>query len=182
MSDDDNLFDWETRVRATDPWTSKAAAKKAMRSVTDKHRKVLEVHRAHLKGLTDWELEEICKDHGATYRTRRQELTNPEWFDPPYIVDSGRTKQNRESQHPDNERVVWILREYLDPTLRTPLEPSPPPPPPPTNAHYDKDGHFIHDHCAVCGAPASFGVGVSLLKGELGMWYCREHWPGNGTT
>jgi hypothetical protein len=60
--------------------------------------------------------------------------------------------------------------------LRTPLEFTEIAPPP-TNAHYDKDNNLIHDHCAICGKDAAFGVGVSLLKGHLGMWYCREHKP-----
>jgi hypothetical protein len=31
--------------------------------------------------------------------------------------------------------------------------------------------------CAVCGKPAPFGFDVSLLKGKIGTWYCREHRP-----
>jgi uncharacterized cupin superfamily protein len=30
--------------------------------------------------------------------------------------------------------------------------------------------------CRVCGADACYGAGVSLLKGELGRWYCAQHW------
>ena len=179
MSDDD-LFGWETRARTDDPWTSKAAAKRIMRSITDKHRKVQEVHRAHRKGLTDWELEEICRDHGATYRTRRQELSNPEWFNPPYIINSGKTKKNAESEHPETERIIWLWAEYADPYLRSPMParpPEPEAPPPPTNAHLDKDGNLIHDKCATCGAPAAHGIGVALRKGHLGMWYCAKHVP-----
>ena len=48
---------------------------------------------------------------------------------------------------------------------------------PETNAHYDADGHLIHDNCAICGKDAPFGVGVFLRKGQLGMWFCREHRP-----
>jgi hypothetical protein len=33
---------------------------------------------------------------------------------------------------------------------------------------------FTH-RCSVCGADASFGYGVSLRRGELGDWRCREH-------
>lgn len=40
---------------------------------------------------------------------------------------------------------------------------------------FDKDGHFLH-YCH-CGAEASFGYGVSLLRGQLGTWYCRDHRP-----
>jgi hypothetical protein len=42
--------------------------------------------------------------------------------------------------------------------------------------HFDKKGRFIHDCCSVCGKPASFGVGVHLLKDQLGTWYCLQHW------
>lgn len=166
----------QTRSRTTDPWTSKAAARRIMRVLSDKHRQVKEIHRQHPKGLTDWELEELCRDHGATYRTRRQELSNPEWFNPPYIVNSSRTKCNRESDHPETERIVWVWWEYLDPTLAQPL-PESASMLRSTNAHFD-GGRLIHETCAVCGkAGAPFGVGVSLKAGHLGMWYCAEHKP-----
>lgn len=38
------------------------------------------------------------------------------------------------------------------------------------------DGGFVH-YCCKCGAWGAFGYGVSLLKGRLGTWYCREHRP-----
>jgi hypothetical protein len=35
--------------------------------------------------------------------------------------------------------------------------------------------------CAICGSKlAYFGVGVRLLKGQLGTWYCAEHRPEEG--
>lgn len=41
----------------------------------------------------------------------------------------------------------------------------------------EDDGcHLVH-YCAVCGKNALFGHSVSLLKGQLGHWYCREHRP-----
>ena len=48
-------------------------------------------------------------------------------------------------------------------------------PPKPTNAFYDKDGNLLHPQCKVCGEEASFGKGVALRKGELGVWYCFLH-------
>ena len=42
--------------------------------------------------------------------------------------------------------------------------------------HFDADGNFIHP-CCVCGADAGLGIGVSLLKGQLGTWYCKTHKP-----
>jgi hypothetical protein len=41
--------------------------------------------------------------------------------------------------------------------------------------HFDAEGRFIH-HCSVCGKDVGFGVGVSLHKGQLGTWFCLEHW------
>jgi len=40
------------------------------------------------------------------------------------------------------------------------------------------------DHpCCVCGDPfASFGVGVSFLRGIAGKWYCRAHRPKKRTS
>jgi hypothetical protein len=38
------------------------------------------------------------------------------------------------------------------------------------------DGYLIHN-CCVCGVEASFGYGVSLLKNQLGTWYCAQHRP-----
>jgi hypothetical protein len=48
--------------------------------------------------------------------------------------------------------------------------------PPPTNASYDVSGNLLHV-CNVCGADAPFGIGVSLRRGELGLWYCDKHRP-----
>jgi hypothetical protein len=42
--------------------------------------------------------------------------------------------------------------------------------------HFDADGNFIHP-CCICGADAGLGVGVSLLKGQLGTWHCQMHKP-----
>lgn len=42
--------------------------------------------------------------------------------------------------------------------------------------YYDADGRFIH-RCRYCGKEASFGFGVSLRKGNLGSWCCRECLP-----
>jgi hypothetical protein len=42
--------------------------------------------------------------------------------------------------------------------------------------HYDAKGRFINGDCCVCGKSAGFGVGVFLLKNQLGTWYCLEHW------
>lgn len=41
-------------------------------------------------------------------------------------------------------------------------------------------GHFLHP-CAVCGRDASFGTGVSLIRGRLGVWHCAEHRLGVST-
>lgn len=40
---------------------------------------------------------------------------------------------------------------------------------------YDKDGHFVH-YCH-CGKWGAFSVGASLLRNQLGTWYCLEHRP-----
>ena len=35
-----------------------------------------------------------------------------------------------------------------------------------------------HDfRCVRCNAPACYGEGVFLLKGEPGRWYCAKHVP-----
>jgi hypothetical protein len=47
----------------------------------------------------------------------------------------------------------------------------------PSNARYDEEGHLIHESCAVCGADAPFGTNVNLRAGQLGTWYCLQHWP-----
>jgi hypothetical protein len=31
--------------------------------------------------------------------------------------------------------------------------------------------------CSVCLCEAHFGVGVALLFGREGTWFCYEHWP-----
>jgi hypothetical protein len=40
---------------------------------------------------------------------------------------------------------------------------------------YDEQGRFLH-YCH-CGKWGAYGVGVRLLTGQLGTWYCREHRP-----
>ena len=42
--------------------------------------------------------------------------------------------------------------------------------------HFDANGNFIHP-CCICGAHAGLGFGVSLLKGQLGTWFCQTHKP-----
>jgi hypothetical protein len=42
--------------------------------------------------------------------------------------------------------------------------------------HYDAKGRFINGDCCICGKSAGFGVGVFLLRNQLGVWYCFEHW------
>jgi hypothetical protein len=37
----------------------------------------------------------------------------------------------------------------------------------------ERDGEHV---CAVCGAPASFGSGVSLRNEQPGTWLCFKHW------
>ena len=61
---------------------------------------------------------------------------------------------------------------------RKPEEQPPPPPADPgqTNAAFDERGMLVHV-CNTCGADASFGVGVAIRKGDLGLWYCRAHRP-----
>ncbi len=33
------------------------------------------------------------------------------------------------------------------------------------------------NRCHTCRALALYGFGVCLLKGVVGLWYCREHKP-----
>ena len=38
---------------------------------------------------------------------------------------------------------------------------------------------FIHP-CSICGhSVASFGIGFSSARKEMGTWYCKEHVPDN---
>jgi hypothetical protein len=47
--------------------------------------------------------------------------------------------------------------------------------PDPTNASLD--GGRLQHVCNVCGGRAPFGIGVSLLNDDLGLWYCSDHVP-----
>jgi len=40
-----------------------------------------------------------------------------------------------------------------------------------------EQGASLPQPCAICGGQAPFGVGVRLLRGEIGKWYCRDHRP-----
>lgn len=177
MSSDwnDDLFGSHTRARKDDPATSKAAAARIMPTLTDKQRAVMEVFKQerHRRGLTQFELEEICGWHGSTWRTRVSELGMMG-----LLVQVG-TRRISRSHDPRAEREIWFWHEYVDPTLANPLPEPPPAPLPPTNAHYDEARRLIHNQCAVCGEDAPFGTGVNLLKDHLGTWYCLKHWPNN---
>lgn len=51
-----------------------------------------------------------------------------------------------------------------------------PTPRPESRIEYDGVA-FLH-YCATCGKFGAFGYGVHLLRGETGVWFCREHRPG----
>lgn len=68
----------------------------AIRSIVFGH-----IQRAGDAGLTDWELEELVGDHGATYRTRRAELAAGGW-----VCEVG-ARANPESGNAI-ERAVWV--------------------------------------------------------------------------
>src|SRR5215216_6502692 len=99
----DDLFPPHTRARAGDPWTSHAAARRIVPTLTDKQRRVHGIHREHQSGLTNWELETLCGSHNSTWRTRVSELV-----DMGLLVDSGRTRRIGTSDDPRAERVIWI--------------------------------------------------------------------------
>jgi hypothetical protein len=40
----------------------------------------------------------------------------------------------------------------------------------------EEGGALLH-FCIQCGRFGSFGLGVSLRRGQMGRWYCREHRP-----
>ena len=88
-------------TRSTDPGTSYEAGAQ----VVHKLRALQIIVLNHLRaagdiGLADIELEELCGDHGSTYRTRRAELVEKK-----LVVDSGRKKiiQGR-------KRIVWVAK------------------------------------------------------------------------
>jgi hypothetical protein len=72
---------------------------------------------------------------------------------------------------------AWIINPESLP--KPPADPLPvvPSPPPPTNAYYDKEGRLIHNTCGMegCTKSPAHAIGQSLLKGNLGMYYCAEH-------
>lgn len=90
-------------TRRTDPRTSYEAADGVIHKLRATQIRVLnELKKAGSEGLTDFDLEEICQDHGSNFRTRRSELV-----DVGLVVDSGRTKIQKGSR-----RIVWIAAEY----------------------------------------------------------------------
>jgi hypothetical protein len=93
-----DLFAPHTRARVTDPGTSFAAARQVAPKMTALRRVVL-LHFARLRTMTDLDLESLCSDHGSTYRTRRSELAAMG-----YIADSGERRMQRGSN-----RVLWTI-------------------------------------------------------------------------
>ena len=43
--------------------------------------------------------------------------------------------------------------------------------------HFDESGRFIHP-CSISDCPrdGTHGIGVFLLKGNLGQWFCARHY------
>ena len=57
------------------------------------------------------------------------------------------------------------------------MEEKPERPPRSQSAYIDRHGMLI-TRCLICGSSdAPFGVGVRMLKGVLGEYYCRSHLP-----
>ena len=52
----------------------------------------------------------------------------------------------------------------------------------------DRRGRVAEENCVLlhfcveCGRLGPFGVGVSLRRGQMGRWYCREHRPNKKAT
>lgn len=93
-----DLFGPFTRTRLGDPDTSREAADDISLKMTALRAIVLG-HFARRRSLTDLDLQDLCKNHRSTYRTRRSELVQLG-----LIEDSG----ERRMQDGSN-RVVWII-------------------------------------------------------------------------
>lgn len=86
-------------TRRGDPPTSYRAASGVLHKLQPVQLRVMaELKRAGESGLTDFELEEICGDHGSTFRTRRAELVEVG-----LVRDSGRLRQIK-----GQNRIVWV--------------------------------------------------------------------------
>jgi hypothetical protein len=92
---------------------------------------------------------------------------------------TGKWQQPKVKNSHGRKIPIYRIRSVLQPLPPAPSSPSPDAPlsPGPTNAYYDEGGRLIHDTCGVKGCTKSPGhsVGRALLKGDLGMWYCEEH-------
>lgn len=98
----DEIFP-HTRARPSDPITSHVAYEHI--KLRDIQKIVLErLRRAHPLGMTHLELEDLCNDHGSTFRTRCAELV-----DLLLVEDSKRKKLIARPRKPPRWRVVWVL-------------------------------------------------------------------------
>jgi hypothetical protein len=86
----------------------------------------------------------------------------------------------RRSRH-EGLLSVWKSMVFGKPDYLSSPMPEAAPESPPTNAYYDAKGRLVHDRCGVdgCARPAPFSVGFFPRRGQLGMWYCLEHWKEN---
>lgn len=99
MSDEQQeLFPLHTRTRCGDPETSQLAAEHMAPKMSARRKRVLNLF-VNRGAMTDLELENLCEDHGSSYRTRRSELTAMG-----YIADSG----ERKLQH-GTMRTIWYV-------------------------------------------------------------------------
>lgn len=71
------------------------------------------------------------------------------------------------------------------PSSRTQAAPAPPPQRSPDNepaparaglVRCEPGEPFVH-YCMTCGAWGAFGIGVDILSGRTGRWFCRDHKP-----
>jgi hypothetical protein len=89
----------EAHARHSDPETSHEAARLISRVLREKQRIVLLFAGQNPDGFTDRALEQATGNSGATYRTRRAELT-----DMGYIRDSGEKETIGRTRH-----IVWQI-------------------------------------------------------------------------
>lgn len=87
-------------TRTTDPSTSFSAASSVIANLKEIQQEVYHVLSSYPDGLTDYELEEKCGSHGATYRTRRAELVELG-----LVINTGLKKKIL-----GHNRIIWRLK------------------------------------------------------------------------
>ncbi len=109
------MFPAYTRHRKDDPKTSREAAAKAVKTLTEKQRKVLDAFEKYDvlrpgRGLTDYELNQLMRSYSSTWRTRRSELVSTGNSPAGYSYSLAKLVKSKVLRHGKHQGTYEVVR------------------------------------------------------------------------